>query len=229
LPLALELSFECLPSMISNIPEFKTIVKNPVSVFYEIISQVEYRLDEVKSKIDLKQKVFIITGSTGQGKTTMVQKIIDVFKENKIFVGGFYSPKVIADGKIIGYDIVDISTNNREIFLRLSGDDKLSKIGRFSILPQGLQKGYEILKPSANVNNNIVIIDEAGSLELEDQGWTISIQKLLNSSNNHILLVVREIFIEKIIQKWNLKNVIILNISEQDYLKVSNLIMKNIS
>lgn len=68
LPLALELSFESLPSMIANIPDFKTIVKNPISVFYQIISQVDYRLAEVKRKINFKQKVFIITGSTGQGK-----------------------------------------------------------------------------------------------------------------------------------------------------------------
>jgi nucleoside-triphosphatase THEP1 len=228
LPLALELSFESLPSMIANIPDFKTIVKNPISVFYQIISQVDYRLAEVKRKINFKQKVFIITGSTGQGKTIMVQKTIDVFKENKIHVGGFYSPKVIESDKIIGYDIVNISTNSREIFLRLSGDDELSKIGRFSIFPQGLQKGNEILKPSANVNNEIVIVDEAGSLELQDQGWAIRIQDLLNASNNHILLVVRDIYVEKIIQKLNLKEALIFNISDQDYLKVSKLIIENI-
>jgi nucleoside-triphosphatase THEP1 len=226
LPLALELSFESLPSMISNIPEFKTIVKNPVSVFYQIISQVDYRLAEVKRNIIFKRKVFIITGSTGQGKTTMVQNIVDVFKQNKISVGGFYSPKVIEDNKIIGYDIVDISTNSREIFLRLTDDDSLPKIGKFSIIPRGLQTGTRILKPSANVSNEFVIIDEAGSLELKDKGWAAGIHKLTEASDNHIILVVRDIFVERILKKMNFEPGFVYNVGEMDYLQVSDLIIK---
>jgi nucleoside-triphosphatase THEP1 len=228
LPLALELSFESLPSMIANIPEFKTILKNPVSVFYQIISQVDFRLAEIKRKININPKVFILTGSTGQGKTTQVKKIIEVFKENNISVGGIYSPKIVENNKAIGYDIIDIVTNEREMFLRLADDENLSKIGRFSIFPQGLKKGSDALKPSANVKNRIVIIDEAGYLELENQGWASCIQELLNASNNHILLVVRDIFVEKVIQKWNLKQVFVFNISENDNFTVSKLILEQI-
>lgn len=228
LPLALELSFESLPAMIANIPEFKTILKNPVSVFYQVISLMDFRLTETKRKIEFNQKVFILTGSYEQGKTTLTQKIIEVFKENKISVGGIYSPRIMENNKTIGYDIIDIVTNEREIFLRQTEDETLTKIGRFSIFPQGLLKGYNTLKPSANVNNRIVIIDEAGYLELENRGWASSIQDLLNSSNNHILLVVRDIFVEKIIQKWNLIKVFVFNISEKDHLAISKLIIEHI-
>jgi nucleoside-triphosphatase THEP1 len=221
LPLALELSFESLPNMIANIPEFKTIVRNPVSVFYQIISQVDLRLAEIKRKIGFNQKVFIVTGSAGQGKTTLVQNIINVFKENKLAVGGIYSPKVIEDGKIIGYDIVDIETNEREIFLRVSDDGQLAQIGRFRIFLPGLQKGIDTLKPAANTKNDIVIIDEAGALELKDEGWAGNIYDLQEASNNHIILVVRDIFVEKIVQKWNFTQSFVYNVSEMDYLKVS--------
>ncbi|MCX6253709.1 MAG: hypothetical protein NTV31_04440 [Bacteroidia bacterium] len=228
LPLALELSFESLPSMIANIPEFKTIIKNPVSVFYQIISQVDFRLAELKRKIAFNQRVFILTGSSEQGKTTQIQKIIEIFKENGIAVGGIYSPRIIESNKTIGYDIIDIVTNEREIFLRQTEDDTLTKVGRFKIYPKGLQKGDNALNPSANIKNKVIIIDEAGYLELEDHGWANSIKDLLSTSKNHILLVVRDIFVEKIIQKWNLKEVTVFNISDQDYLKVSKLIIENI-
>jgi hypothetical protein len=49
LPLALELSFGSLPNMIATVPEFREIIKNPVSVIYRVISQIEYRLEEVKN------------------------------------------------------------------------------------------------------------------------------------------------------------------------------------
>jgi nucleoside-triphosphatase THEP1 len=228
LPLALELSFESLPLMIANIPDFKTIIKNPVSVFYQSISQVEFRLAEIKEKIEFNRKIFILTGTKGQGKTTQLQKIIGVFQENNISVGGIYSPRVMENNETIGYDIIDIMTNEREIFLRQTDDKKLSKIGRFSIFPLALQKGIDTLKSSANINNKIVIIDETGYLELENRGWARSIRELLNASNNHLLLVVRDTFVERIIQKWNLKQSYVYNISEYDYLAVAKSVMKQI-
>jgi nucleoside-triphosphatase THEP1 len=172
--------------------------------------------------------VFILSGAYQQGKTTQIQKIIEVLKENMISVGGIYSPRIMDNNQTIGYDIVDIVTNERAIFLRQDGDETFSRIGRYRIFPQGLKKGSDALKPSSNVSNKIVIIDEAGFLELEDQGWASSITELLNASNNHILLIVRDIFVEKVIQKWNLKQAFVLNISENDYLAVSKLVMEQI-
>jgi nucleoside-triphosphatase THEP1 len=94
------------------------------------------------------------------------------------------------ENKTIGYDVVDTEKNEKEIFLKITKDETLSEIGKFSIFQKMMQKDYEALRPSANVNNKIVIIDEVGSLELENQGWAVCIQDLLNASNNHILLVV---------------------------------------
>jgi nucleoside-triphosphatase THEP1 len=226
LPLALELSFKTLPSMIADIPEFKTILKNPVSVFYNIISRVDFRLAEVKRKIRFDQKVFILTGSSQQGKTTLVKKIIEVLKENGISVGGIYSPRIMENNITTGYDIVNIATNEREIFLRQTGNEAEKEIGRFRIFPEGLIIGFEAIKSSSNVNNNIVVIDEAGYLELENQGWASGIADLLNTADNHILMIVRDIFVDKVIQKWNLKQAFVLNIGEYDHLTISRLIIE---
>jgi nucleoside-triphosphatase THEP1 len=226
LPLALELSFKSLPSMIADIPEFKTILKNPVSVFYNIISRVDFRLAEVKRKIRFDQKVFILTGSSQQGKTTLVKKIIEVLKENGISVGGIYSPRIMENNITTGYDIVNIATNEREIFLRQTGNEAEKEIGRFRIFPEGLIIGFEAIKSSSNVNNNIVVIDEAGYLELENQGWASGIADLLNTADNHILMIVRDIFVDKVIQKWNLKQAFVLNIGEYDHLTISRLIIE---
>ncbi len=50
LPLALELSAESLPSFIAAIPDFKSLIKNPVSIFYQVISRADNRLAEIKNK-----------------------------------------------------------------------------------------------------------------------------------------------------------------------------------
>ena len=228
LPLALELSFDSLPSMIATIPDFRSIIKNPISVIYQIVSQAEDRLVRLRNKINFNQKVFILTGSLGQGKTTQLQKILEILKENDIPAGGIYSPKIMEDNVTIGYDIVNIMNNERKIFLRQSGDESFNKIGRFYIFTSGLQIGIEALKPSANVNNKIVIIDEIGQLELGNNGWASSIQDLIENANSHILLVVRDSFVEKVTQKWDFRQKYIYNISDMNYLTISSLILEHL-
>jgi len=48
LSLALELSLESLPNTISSIPDFKTILKTPTIVFYQLINQANERLKAMK-------------------------------------------------------------------------------------------------------------------------------------------------------------------------------------
>ena len=46
---ALELSLESLPSTIANIPDFKTVIKTPTIVFYQLIWQANERLKQLEN------------------------------------------------------------------------------------------------------------------------------------------------------------------------------------
>lgn len=226
LPLALELSFQSLPMMVANLPDSRVIIKNPVSVIYQMISQIELRLNEIKS--NLSNKIFIITGSVGEGKTTQIQKIAEALNNQNISTGGILSPRIIKNENTIGYDVLDIATNERTAFLRKTEDEKLPKIGRYSILSEGIQAGCSVLNKSLN-NHQVVVIDEVGRLELENKGWAENIRYLINSSKCNLILSVREKFIEQVIEKWYLKNYTILHVSENDHITNSKIIAKLIN
>jgi nucleoside-triphosphatase THEP1 len=227
LPMALELSFESLPLMIEKIPEFKVILKNPVSVIYQIISHAEYRLAEIKNSFS--KKVFIITGEIGQGKTTCLRNIIEILLSNSVPVGGIYSLRIMENDTTIGYDIVDIAVNTSEKYLRVNSDKSLNKIGKFSIFPQGLAMGYKALTVAGNINFRVIIIDEIGALELENNGWANNLTGLLSAQNNHIILSVRDSFVEKVIQKWNIGNSVVYNIAEFDASTIGKMIIEEIN
>jgi len=226
LPLALELSFESLPMMISNIPDLKVILKNPVSVIYQIVSQVEFRLAEINGK--LRKKVFILTGAVGEGKTTTLLKIIGFFNEKEIAASGIYSPRVIENDTTIGYDVVDIASNQRKIFLRKTNDESLSRIGKYSIFEEGLLFGNNALSTNNNRNTQIIIIDEVGALELNKQGWAASIDNLVQASDCHLLLAVRDSLAEQVIHKWNFRNCYVYHIKDQDTTMIGNSIADHI-
>jgi nucleoside-triphosphatase THEP1 len=228
-PLALELSVESLPSVIAGIPDFKSLIRNPVAIFYQVISNADKRLAEIKSKTGSVQKVFIISGAVGAGKTTFTKKLVDIFKKNGISVGGILSERVMVESGTIGYDLTDIETNETEVLLRQGEGSGKERIGRFEIFPDGFEKGSACLSSSRLINKRIVIVDEVGILELENRGWSDCIQDLIKVSGNHLLITVRDSLIEAVIEKWKFKNTFIYNVSEIDYNAAGSSIMKEIN
>jgi nucleoside-triphosphatase THEP1 len=227
LPLALELSAESLPSFIANIPDFKTMIKNPVSIFYHVISQANGRLSEIKKRNNETNKVFIITGSVREGKTTFVKNLIEFFRKNNISAGGIISERVMTDSRTTGYDVINIETGEKTIFLRQNEESGSEKIGRFTISPEGLAVGRAVLHSLIMKGNSIVIIDEVGLLELQDKGWAESVRELLQKRANHILLTVRNTFVNEVKIKFEISEAIIFNISETDYQDAGRIILEN--
>ena len=229
LPIALELSAESLPMVIANIPDFKTIIKNPVSVVSQLIAYSEFRFSQIKNEQNFVQKIFIITGKIDSGKKTFKKNLIENLKEKKIKVGGIYSQKIFENNVRIGYDLFDINTNKSEIFLRKNINGNYNKIGIFSIFPKALELRIESLKPENNTENKIVIIDEIGNLEFSDKAWAKSLEELIKFPQNHILIVVREALTEKVIEKWNLQNYTVFNLHEVENKIIENVIIETIN
>jgi len=217
LPIALELSAESLPHVVAYIPDLKTVFKSPVKVISQLIAYAEFRFQELSNKQDLNRKIFIATGKIDAGKTSFIVKLIDSLKAKEIKASGIYCQKIFKNEKRIGYDIVDIKTSRRNAFLRTQANGASEKIGKFYIFSDGLNFGLEQLKLANQTENEIVIIDEIGKLELAGKGWSSELNKLVSDKNKHLLLAVREDFVEEIIAKWKLNNAIIINISEADF------------
>lgn len=205
LPLAIELSAESLPSMLAGIPDLKTIIRNPVSILYRMIARVELRLNEIKRDKRPPGKIFILTGNVGAGKTTFVIDLLRSLSDAGVSAGGIYSPRVFEEDGTVGYDIADIRNNIRIPFLRQKEVENSDKVGKFTILTKGLETGLEALKPTNNRDKRIVIIDEAGPLELSDKGWAGRISELLAGDYYCILIIVRPALIDKVIAKWNIR------------------------
>jgi len=221
LSLALELSFETLPSMISDIPDLRTMAKNPGGVIYHLISQADNHMDKIRQRQETSPNIFILTGSRDEGKTSNLQFIIYNLKSNGVSVGGFYSPKNIESDTITGYDIVDIMTDEIVPFLRKEETENFQKIGSCFIIPEGLEKGLRAIDNAINADVQIIIIDEVGRLEIQGKGWAPAIEKLLNKKDQKVLFAVRRDFVEQVIEKWNIEGYMVYRIGE-DVNKILN-------
>ena len=204
LPLALELSAESLPSFIASIPDLKSIVKNPVSIFHQIILHAEERLSDIKKNQGQERKTFIVTGSVGEGKTTFIKALIGILRNEGVSLGGIYSQRVLENGVTTGYDLVDAETGRKEIFLRKNSDSRQEKIGAYFISPEGLEFGKSAIRRAHRKRKSIIIVDEAGKLELEGKGWADSLMELLKDPGVNLLIAVRDSYVSEVENKFQL-------------------------
>jgi nucleoside-triphosphatase THEP1 len=226
LPLALELSAESLPDFIAAIPDLKSLVRNPVSVFHTVISMAEKRLEEIKNMPSSQRKIFIITGPVGGGKTTFAEKLSGLLREEGITAGGIISRKVKDTDDKTGYDIVNILTGDQVPFLRQNAGCGNERVGKFTICKNGLDEGIRILSGLELPENGIAIIDEVGFLELRDEGWAGSIARLLKGSQCNIILTPRRTLLDKVKEKWGLAGAVIFDINEADCSDAGKIILE---
>ncbi|MBK9392188.1 MAG: hypothetical protein IPN68_19130 [Bacteroidetes bacterium] len=212
LPLAIELSVESLPDFIASIPDFKILVKNPVAVFYQVISHADRRLSELTGKSHSSGRVFIITGPIGAGKTNFAKQLSDKLKKNKIIAGGIITEKILDVSSAVGYDLVDIESLDRVVFLRQNSECGSESIGRFTICSDAIEAGNRILRTVAAIDNKVIIIDEVGMLELNGKGWSESINSLLAKAGRVLIITVRSSFIEEVIAKWNITDPVVVDV-----------------
>jgi nucleoside-triphosphatase THEP1 len=216
LPVALELSFESLPSMIASIPDFKTVARNPGMVFYSILSQTEARLEEIKNELKRQNHVFIVTGATESGKTTTIKGVEKILAANDINVSGIISERIVEDGITKGYILVNIKTGERIPFLNVEGANTGEHIGRVIINEDGLAEGRRILAEAASSDCRVIIIDEIGRLELKDGGWADELSMIVSSTDKHLVITARDTITDEVISRFNLKRHTIIALKEND-------------
>ncbi len=215
LSLALELSLDSLPSIIAYIPSFKQIIKDPIILLQFVLFKSDQKMNELKPAREQEPQIYILTGELDEGKTTYVRELIDILKSKSIDIGGFVSTKVYENDNLIGYDVLSLNDNHKEPFLRLSMHDNNEKrIGKYVIKNKGLEFGFKSLNDSINDKAEVIVLDEIGRLELSNEGWADGISNVITNSKAKIILVVREDFVEAVINKWHFTNAQVVFIDE---------------
>lgn len=131
----------------------------------------------------------IISGDINSGKSTRLIKRVRGLKK-KYRVGGVIAHPVFKEGEKSGFEIEDLSTG--ELF-PLAENIPTSKFthkqGRFyfdnTLFEELNNRLFEM------IDNEYIIIDEIGPLELSGSGYSPALKYLLNNYKNHLILVIR--------------------------------------
>jgi nucleoside-triphosphatase THEP1 len=134
--------------------------------------------------------IFILTGEVGSGKTTLLKKIIAELKLRSVKIDGFLSHRIMDGEETVGYDLFDLKERSRSPFLRRNGRAGWQKVGSYFVLPAGLAEAERIIGRSSS--DELLVIDEAGPLELEGKGWWPALSLRLPELHRRFFLVIRK-------------------------------------
>jgi len=164
----------------------------------------------------MQNKIFIITGQQGSGKTTFLSELINHLKAEGISVGGFIAHGFWKDNIRDGFELEDLQTGEKIVLSQSEPVAKWKKFRRFYFNPEGFKFGEKILSPERSENMDLIAIDEIGPFELEGKGWRKAIDNLIQETNKPMIWVCRKNILSEIIAEFNLCSFHIYNISQED-------------
>jgi nucleoside-triphosphatase len=121
-----------------------------------------------------------VTGAPGVGKTTLMQRIHDHYKNKGLRVEGMVTREVRKGDERIGFKITDLSSG-AEGWLARTGDSFGPRIGKYSVDSEDLEEiGVGALKRAAEGSADLVLVDEIGPMEMTSRPFRDPLAKLLS-------------------------------------------------
>ncbi len=200
---AMEVAFDALPTLIASLGEERNVLRHPVTSLSRLLLIAKHRLTDIAPRESTSKNIFIVTGDRGAGKTSLLAKLAEEYRQLHYCVGGILSPVVRKDSVPIGYDVVNIQTGEHVPLCRNEPNGAGIKIGEWIFLDDGIRFGQASLDPSSLGACDLVIIDEVGPLELENKVWATSLDRLVGSSSCPIILAARESIIQRVQYRWS--------------------------
>ena len=121
-------------------------------------------------------KNILICGPPGVGKTTLIKKIL---KKTNLTAGGFYTEEIRGRSNRVGFKI--ISLDNQEGILAHINIKDSQRVGRYGVNINDLENIGARSLEQALKNDDLIIIDEIGRMEVFSEEFKEKVLDCLSS------------------------------------------------
>ena len=127
----------------------------------------------------MKKRLFLVTGSPGVGKTTVVSSVVGALKLKGYSVGGMLSRDVKSDGSRIGFEILDLASERKGWLASITQQQGTPRVGRYHVNQEDLDSVGVRAILEANQNSDVVVVDEIGPMELSSDRFIEAVMKVV--------------------------------------------------
>jgi nucleoside-triphosphatase len=157
-------------------------------------------------------RIFIVTGPTGSGKSVFLSQLVTALQAEKIRISGFVADKHFPADRDYFYEIRDVQSGRSIMLSSREPAEGWLKTGNFYFNPLAVAYGNELLTGLQNRDTDLIVIDEIGPFELEGRMWAGAVSRLLAETDLPMIWVVRYGLVEQVIRKWDLRRPVLIDI-----------------
>lgn len=205
--IAVSLAFNSLPDSLDRLKDFKLKGSNPLQQLHNMLVHTIHSANGNSVVFP----VIIVCGERGEGKTHFIKEIVQELQKQSINYSGFYAQGIGSGNLRDGYDMVLLPNNVVQELCR-----RVAQCGNpmdsFKFNSKSIELGEATL--AAAPQGEVVIIDEIGLLELQGSVWANALSSLLSNNNNPIIISVRKLYLQGVIDQWKIQNPFIVDINK---------------
>jgi nucleoside-triphosphatase len=165
--------------------------------------------------------IMVLTGAPGAGKTTAVIRVARALKEKGVKVGGIVSREVRTNNRRIGFEFIDLTTDDRRALASIAGNGP--KVGKYFVNVAGCRFAAERLTNAVR-NSDVIICDEIGPMELKSNEFIDSVKNLLHVDKK-VIVVVHQKLQHPLIDEFRNKSSLLINLDLQNREKVNEVLL----
>ena len=120
--------------------------------------------------------VYLLTGRPGSGKTSLIKQFL---AEITVKAGGFYTEEIRERGTRLGFRLVTL--DGREALLADIGLKKAPRVGKYGVDVAAMDRVGVPALLAASRDDDIVVIDEIGKMELLSEEFRDAVMKIIGS------------------------------------------------
>lgn len=131
-------------------------------------------------EVNQLKRILFITGRPGIGKTSVLLRAIEELRAKGVDIGGMLSREIREQGVRVGFEIVDFCSGQKGWLAHVS-QPVGPKIGKYRVNLNDLNHVGAVSIRNAAKNNQIIVVDEVGPMELCSQAFREAVVEAANS------------------------------------------------
>jgi len=120
--------------------------------------------------------IIMLTGEAGVGKTTIIQRVLE---KTDFQAGGFITGEIREQGRRVGFEINSLSGENG-ILAHVNHQSQF-KVGKYFVNLDDLERVGVTAIEKAIEEDELVVIDEIGKMELYSKKFKAAVRSVLDS------------------------------------------------
>lgn len=172
-----------------------------------------------------KSPLSIVTGRQGEGKTTLLLRLIEFLKTKELKPGGIISRGNWINNKRDQIRAINLDTGEEILFCQRGFRKDWIRVGNFYVNP-----AYEAfsMKAVSAVKPDYFVLDEIGRFELQEKGWFMALKYLIGHPEKPLIISIRDSFIDEVIAKLGLIPEKIISVEQSKFTPIQEMIPESI-